>query len=381
MLKIGLIGIGNTGNQIAALAQRTLEIPVLAINSSEKDLKTIPESVPKFLISNKGETSQGAGKNRKLAQQYVKESVTKLMSDTAINDFILPLDVLFIVSSTGGGTGSGASLIMTKILSDTYPDTKVIPVGVLPVETEAKSAHVNTLEYLSELYNVLGPNTTYMLYDNDKFTDLPSHLLNTKVNEEVVADIGVLTCKYNDETPYDSIDEQDMKRVISFPGRLALARVENIKEKDIDIEREIIHTIKVNAHTDIQRDKNVVATAIISNLSTYLASEFNNHIPTVREFIGDPDHDFNHIIIHEDRKIPNNVFLILAGLSVINDRIEKIKDRIDEIDEAQKRREEESVLAGINLEEMNKKMSAKEKKESDEPGQANLKDIFGKFNI
>lgn len=380
MLKIGLIGIGNTGNQIAALAQRTIEIPVLAINSSKKDLDTIPDTVPKFLISDKGETSQGAGKNRKLAQQYVKESVTKLMSDSAIDEFIMPLDVLFIVSSTGGGTGSGASLIMSKILGDTYQDVKVIPIGVLPVETEAKSAHVNTLEYLSELYNVLGAGTTYMLYDNDKYADLPSHKINTKVNEEVVADLAVLTCKYNDKTPYDSIDEQDMKRVISFPGRLALARVENIKEKDIDIEREIICTIKNNAHTDIQRDRNVVATAIISNLSEYLAGEFNNHIPTVREFIGDPDHDFNHIIIHEDRKIPNNVFLILAGLSAVNDRIAKIKDRIDAIDEAQKIREEANELAGVDLQKINSEMSAKEKK-TDAPDKVNLKDIFNQFDI
>lgn len=49
MLKVGIVGIGNTGNQIAALGMKELKIPVLAINSSEKDLETVPEGVPSIL--------------------------------------------------------------------------------------------------------------------------------------------------------------------------------------------------------------------------------------------------------------------------------------------------------------------------------------------
>ena len=67
MLQVGVIGIGNTGNQIATLAMNELKIPVLAINSSEKDLETVPDSVPKKLISSTKGLSQGAGKNRSLA--------------------------------------------------------------------------------------------------------------------------------------------------------------------------------------------------------------------------------------------------------------------------------------------------------------------------
>ena len=61
MLNVGIIGIGNTGNQVAALAMKRLNIPVLAINSSEKDLETVPEGVPRRLISDKSGLSQGAG--------------------------------------------------------------------------------------------------------------------------------------------------------------------------------------------------------------------------------------------------------------------------------------------------------------------------------
>lgn len=383
MLNVAVIGIGNTGNQIAALAADKLKIPVAAINSSEKDLGTIPNSVPKFVISDADKTSRGAGKNRKLAQTYLKASVQNLVGSNAeFRNIFKGIELILVVSSTGGGTGSGASLIMSQILDDVYRNAKVIPIGVLPVETEAKSSHVNSLEYLTELYNVLPKTTTYMLYDNDRYADLPSYKINQTVNNEVIKDIEVLTCQHNSSTPYDSIDEEDMKRLISFPGRLALARLEDIKEKDIDIEGELIKRIKNNAHTDIQRDRKITATGIISDLSQYLSEEFNNHIPKVREFIGDPDHDFNHIIIHDDRKIMNNVYLIMAGLSPINDKIAKIKDRIDQIDESQQVREDESVLSDIDVAKLSSDITSKDApKNESEDTSVNLKDIFGRFNL
>ena len=69
MLKVSVVGIGNAGSQVAALAQEKLGIEVLAINSSEKDLETIPQSVPHILI---GDT-KGAGKERGAAKKFLKD--------------------------------------------------------------------------------------------------------------------------------------------------------------------------------------------------------------------------------------------------------------------------------------------------------------------
>lgn len=73
----------------------------------------------------------------------------------------------------------------------------------------------------------------------------------------------------------------------------------------------IIDNIKRNCHVESQRDKNLMASGIITNLSQSLTEEFDNNIPKVREFIGEPIHSFNHIALNEDRKENNNVFLIL----------------------------------------------------------------------
>lgn len=381
MLKVGIVGIGNTGNQVASLAQDRLKIPVLAINSSEKDLETVPSSVPKKLISSADGLSQGAGKNRALAKSYLKDSIMSFLSSEDVQTFINDLDVLFIVSSTGGGTGSGTAPLMANIIQSTFVDVKVILIGVLPVNSEALSAHVNTLEYLNELYSQL-TNQTYMLYDNDRLASLPSYQMMEKVNEEIVSDIDVIRCTYNMTTRFDSIDEQDMMRLISFPGRIVVARLQKIAEKDLDnvsIEDKLIDVIKKNCHVEAQRDKKVTASGIITNLSSAISETFDNHVPKVREFIGDPIHDFNHIYINEDRKLPNNVFLILSGLTPVNDKIHKISDRVDEIQEKQKAHEEENALNEIELSKLSGTVASKDSKSSDNVSAVDLKSIFDKF--
>ena len=383
MLNVGVIGLGNTGNQIASLAYEQLKIPVMAVNSSGKDLETISNNIPKKLISDASGESKGAGKNRQLAKKYLKDSIMTFLSSEDVQDFIGDLDVLFVVSSTGGGTGSGTSLIMSSIIASMFVDVHVITIGVLPVMNEALSAHVNTLEYLNELYSTLD-GQTYMLYDNDKYSGMPSYKMMNLVNEEVVKDIDVLRCTYNYTTKYDSIDEEDMRRLISFPGRILVARLEDIKERDLDkdsIEDLLIKKIKSNAHTEIQRDQKVIATGIIANLSEAVFSEFDNHIEKVRDFIGDPDHDFNHLYVNEERKMPNNVFLIIGGLSVVNDRITKISDRIEEIEQKQKTREEENSLNDLGVSELSQKVSSKDKSKKPTASNVDIAGIFSKFGI
>ena len=381
MLNVGIIGIGNTGNQVAELAKRELSIPVIAINSSEKDLETVSSDIPKKMITDKEGISHGAGKDRGLAKKYLKDSVMSLIKDTDIVSMVSGLDVVFIVSSTGGGTGSGTAPLMANILSATFRDVKVIMVGVLPVNNEALSAHVNTLEYLNELYKVL-EGQTYMLYDNDKLSDLPSYKIMETVNNEIVKDINVLRCSYNYTTKFDSIDDRDMMRLISFPGRILVSRLENFNEKSCDnqsIEDMIIDNIKKNTHVESQRDKKVMASGIITNLSSNLTEGFDNNVPTVRDFMGDPIHAFNHIYVNEDRKQPNNVFYIMSGLTPVNDKINLINDRIQEIEERQKIMEEDDALSSVELGALSNKIA--DDKSDDGENQVNLKDIFSNFGI
>ena len=74
MLKIGVIGIGNCGNQVAKKAMEQLNCDVYALNSSMNDLSTLPDTIPQFCLGDE----KGAGKNRIEAKQFLKSSVLKL---------------------------------------------------------------------------------------------------------------------------------------------------------------------------------------------------------------------------------------------------------------------------------------------------------------
>lgn len=381
MLNVGIIGIGNAGNQVAALANENLGIPVIAINSSEKDLETLPVGIPKKLIKDASGFSKGAGKDRKLAKSYLKDTILSFISGDEMKEFMGSLDFCFIVSSTGGGTGSGTAPIMTSILNSTFPDVHTILVGILPVDSEALSSHVNTLEYLSELYDKL-PEQVYMLYDNDKLAGESSYHIMETINSEIVKDIDVLRCTYNYTTKYDSIDDRDMTRLITEPGRVFVARLDNFRDKDCDtksIEEMIIDKIKRSVHVETQRDKLVKATGIITNLSPALNEEFDDNIVSVRDFSGDPIHSFKHIYINDDRSMGNNVFYIMSGLSRVNDKINKISDRIADIEERQRIMNEENALKNVNMNELSEKISDKDTTNKDTD--VDLKDIFADFGV
>jgi len=377
MLNVGVVGIGNAGSQVAALAMEKLGINVLAINSSEKDLQTISSQVPHKLIGD----ARGAGKERSAAKEFLKGSIMKIVNDKELSD-LFDVDVLFVISSTGGGTGSGAAIMFTDIISELLSNTKVICVGILPTLKEAFSTQLNTIEYMRELYDTLG-DATYMLYDNDKLSKLPSTTMMQTINEAIVSDIDVIRGTYQLPTRFSSIDEKDMSKIISVKGRIAIASIRDIKEKDIDevsIEELIIKEFKTNSHCELQRDNIVYRTGVIANLSDRINEKFDSHIPEVQEFIGVPVEEFEHVVINTDRHLPNNVFLIAAGLTQVNDRIRKINDRIDEINEKQKQHEEESELNSIDFDGLSSKIErdTNDKKSGDD---IDLKSIFDKYNI
>lgn len=377
MLTIGVVGLGNAGSQVAALAMEQLKCDVLAINSSEQDTQTLPDSVPRVLIGDQ----KGAGKERAAAKKFLKDGIMKILNDQDILNTIKK-DVLFVVSSTGGGTGSGMALMMSDIIGEVSPTTKVVTVGILPTLKEGYSTQVNTLAYMKELYESL-KDATYMIYDNDKMAKFPSTVMMNSINQSIVDDFDVLRGTYQTATKYSSIDEKDGGVIINTSGRIAIASLRDIKEKDLDettFDELIIQQFKTNAHCELQRDKIVQRTGVISNLSDRLNDLFDSHIPGVQQFIGAPVEEFEHIVVNSDRHLPNNLFVIASGLTQINDRIRKINDRIEEINEMQKQRADESELNSVDFGELNGKIERKQT--AAKPGDdMDIQAIFSKFGI
>lgn len=387
MLQVGVIGIGNCGNQVALLAHKEAGCDAYAINTSDNDLAMLPDDIPRRAIG-KGE---GSGKNREGAKKYLKGAIMELIAEEEFKDFLANKDVILVVSSAGGGTGSGIAPLLSKIISSTARHADgtpklVILVGVLPRIAEGYSTQVNALDYTREIYEVL-ERPTYMIYDNNAYKNEKSAIaVLQKVNMDIVEDIKVIQCRYNNATPYDSIDEADMKTLLSSPGRIAIFRLAGVKEKDLDettIEDLLIDRIKKSSHTELQRDGIIMRTGVITNLDVRLNEVFDTHIPKIRTFVGEPVEEFLHVSVNDDRALPNNVFLILTGLSKIQDRINKIDDRIEEIDKEQEEKLKAlDAASGVSAEDIAKMNEKRQYRASDDSGEApDLKNIFADFGV
>lgn len=372
MLKVAILGIGNAGNQVAELAKKTKGIEGIAINSSEKDISTV-STVKAIIIGDE----KGAGKDRNIAKEFIQKSARKLLSEPEFTDVIVNNEVIFVVSSTGGGTGSGMAPVLTDVLTRVYPTKRFILVGILPTIKESIAAQQNTIEYLKEMRNF---NPTYMLYDNNTRAVSTSEMM-LAINRQIIEDICVIRGDYQHATPYNSIDEKDMLKIVETEGRLVIASVHNIKEKDIDeksFEDRLIENLRTNTHAELERDQIIKRLGLIVNLNDKLLKSLDTNLPKLKDLIGEPVEGFEHIYVNNDDSQENLVLTLLSGLSVPDDRIEKIIQRIDEAAQLTKVKES-SILDEVQTDFLYQLRGSETSKKEADIDQIDLDYIFGNY--
>lgn len=385
--KVVIIGVGNCGSQVANLAEQKYPelFDAMYINTSEADLSMVKgQEDLKFKIGDK-KTIEGSGKNRAKMKEFLMADVERIFSNTNLQKSIATKKYAFIITSAAGGTGSGAGPVLMEIMRQMFPDTNFVLVGVLPQIGASLMEQGNTLEFLTELYDVLGDQTTYMVYDNESTADMPPTRALEIVNENIVEDIRVLTGIDNYPTPYESIDEADMESIITTPGRLIVVRLKkDLTEKsmeDNNLSDMIVKAIKQSCHTETDRNKKVVRWGIITYFSDRVNSLYDPNLTGLQDFIGVPIERFNHNAINESGKEALNfMYLVASGLSPINDRVKRVTDRIEELKNALASDESSRyILSGdsASYEALSARRLAE--KRAKMPEEINTNDIFKKF--
>lgn len=373
MIKVCTLGFGNCGNQISDLAMSMYKIPGIAINSSQNDLINI-KNVTKVILGDQ----RGSGKSRDEAKKFVKMHVRALLEQEMFVKLIEDSDIIFIISSIGGGTGSGMVPMVTDVLSRKFPSKKFILIGVYPPIGESLAAQQNSLDYLKEVQSFL-PNVSYMAYDNNKFSNLPTPEMMKKINTEIVEAMVVLRGDYFYATPYNSIDEKDLMNIVDAPGRLAVYILDNIKEKDFDnttIEESIIDVIKnKSGGVELDRDKIVKKIGYVTNLNSKMNSMIDPDYSKIKELVGEPVEAFEHTYIAEKDEA-NRFILILSGLSVPDDRLTKMVQRIETGLEELANVKESSVLGSLETSRIKELRSQTMKTSSD----FDIDELFGKYD-
>ena len=366
-MKIGVIGLGNAGGQVAELAQKN-GFDALAINVSEDDTRTL-EEVDTIIIGN----SMGSGKNRDVAKRYGKNSIKEILSQDKVTTFANDNQIVFVVYSTGGGTGAALGPMMTAVLKtkfrndDASKRTRFISVGILPSLSESLQAQENTISTLKELASFDG---CYALYDNGHFGDLPMEAMMQKINTAIVEDLKVIRGDYNLLSRFTQIDPQDMLNIMSFNGMFRIASAVGFQAKDLDrksIEGMLLDDIANGAACEIERDRIVRCMAPIVNISPDISEKLNLALPEVQKVVGEPSADFSHyyVIGPADEHLKNRVHVIMTGLSVPDDRLKKIVQRIEEAKAAMFDTKKSSVLSSFGETENAVGKATKESADSD----------------
>jgi hypothetical protein len=343
MQKVGIIGVGNAGGQAADQGKKEFGIDGVALNTSNDDISTI-KHINVVCIGDE----KGAGKDRTIAKQFLKDSIKKLLGTEEILDVINNNNVIFIPGSTGGGSGSAIAPALTHILSGYFPTKKFIPIGILPALKESAAAQQNSIEYMKE---IKGINPTYMLYDNEKRSHKTRSEMFLDVNREIVQDIAVIRGDYQFTTPYTSIDERDSTKITHTPGRLVVARLTDFREKDLDdksIEDRLIDLIKMSAHAELDHDQIIKRFGLITNLSDKIHKVFDPSMPKFKSIFGEPIEEFEHIYVNGVNDDTNRLISIMSGLSVPDDRVEKIVQRLAEVESQLTRTKESTILDGAD---------------------------------
>lgn len=348
MLNVGIIGLGNAGNQVADLAAETAGIEGIAINSSEKDLANV-ENVATLKIGD----AKGAGKDRDEAKKFIKERIRDFIADDSIVAFFMDKDVIFVVTSIDGGTGSGSTPVFLSVMEKTFPDVKFILVPIYPSLVQSPAALQNSIEFLQEV-NTNIPNATCLSFNNDKFSSLSSDQMIKNVNEAIVEAIKVIRMDYNYSTPFDSIDEKDLEKIITMPGELFVGIYDGFTEADLDEESIEDHLIKIvkgnSAQVDMERDKIVKCFGVISNLDEELRDKFDNKLTKLKDVVGKEVMMFSHYYVNDMAvNTKNRVVIIMSGLSVPDTTISSIVEAIKEAEKKLTKTRKSSVLNSADV--------------------------------
>lgn len=218
-MTIAVIGLGGAGGNIANEAAK-LNIAAGAINYSQKDLDSLDEVKSKIKLMG----SDGAGHNRDLATELMQQHHATAVK--YVKDNFSDASIIFLPFATSGGSGSGIAPMLSELLAHEMPDTIIVPMPVLPEESEPLLAQENAYNAMLELSRL----ELFILPIDNNQVKLNRKLYKNKLFE--VANVTAVSLlhkikSYTDKASKNgNFDTKDLITLFSRQGIGAIAEVE-----------------------------------------------------------------------------------------------------------------------------------------------------------
>lgn len=221
--RILFVGIGQGGSNIVNLFQNKGYL-TFYLNTSNDDLSLI-DSEFKYHVPG----GRGCNKDRNKALKYAKNYYEEMTN--TINDNFPTQDIVYLVFTLGGGTGSGLGPILSDILSIKNPDKKYNAIVVLPSINESLKVRINALESYKELSEADGINSIFIIDNN-------YHPNKIKINKEFVElfDKAINITKVDER---GIIDKAELELLLTTKGATIISKIKDktLGEKGISINK------------------------------------------------------------------------------------------------------------------------------------------------
>ncbi|WHF25340.1 tubulin-like doman-containing protein [Bacillus altitudinis] len=318
----GFVGIGQCGGSIADEAMKRGYFSI-AVNYSSSDLNSLEVVEDKLKLVG----SEGVGKDREAAINYFKnnwESSIEFIKEAMEKPSI---QIVFVVFSTAGGTGSGIAPTLIELL-DEYMDNKtVVAVPVLPDTSEVVLNQLNTIECLQELsekqLNIIPLDNLKVSQKAIKTFSEP--ILYQKVNKQFIDMLEEVEGYTNLTSSYSTLDKKDLNQIFDTPGVTVISKMDLSEYNKGKFANTLHDDIKQSwKHSIYSADTfdSLVKTGLIIDGNANLTGQ----ISFKRLFSeGEPLDLFRGY--YDTGK--NQVISILSGLRWINDRMKQLDDLIE----------------------------------------------------
>jgi len=342
-LKTSVVGVGFAGSYNAQAIHEKLSIPAFIINSSIKDLSEniIKKDIPSFVIGDEG---RGAGSDRQKSKELFKVNRKELV--TEVESFVRMItnsDIIFIIFSSAGGTGSGTGPDLVRYCRRMYSTKTFIPIIIAPRKYDSALSQYNNLECINEIDALGGP---YVIGDLDVFSSDKENVAYEKMSEWIIEVVQKLSGMDMELSDAGMMDENETLILISAPGYLVEYTIEVCSKslENDDIQGLLNKRILSSPAMLIQRDKHVAWGGLIVNLPEDLDDPITTgDVSKITSIIGEPKHLYKNFSVSKSTK--GSVTLILSGMSLPHNRLSESKERVKEYLDAEAKSQRNISLA------------------------------------
>lgn len=325
LLNAKIIGLGAAGNKAAiALDKKYPEITkdMVLINSTMKD---IPMEYREKAVQLDG-TFRGCAKERKIANEMMKNTLQNGTFDYIGQD---GESMAIIVTSSEGGTGSGASELLAQYISQVYN----VPVHFFiftGFEDDARG-----LKNTVDLFSSLSDKYIVESISNRKFLDEANgnRLKAEALANEAFADKVNILLGGTIQESEQNIDESDLKKITTlYPGFMQIETIDLDKIKNIDdFNKRIISVLDTSSSLAVEPTCKAMAT--ILNMKEKNLDFVDYDFSVLKKRFGIPFEKFSHI---QSTGTSDYLQIIIAGLKMPIDDIQEVYNefinRTDSVD-------------------------------------------------